>query len=56
MENVDIGRFCKIKKAIIADNVKIPAKTTIGFNPKEDRRRYSVTPRGIVVVTSDDFA
>ncbi|MDR2302223.1 MAG: glucose-1-phosphate adenylyltransferase [Deltaproteobacteria bacterium] len=56
MENVDIGRFCKIKKAIIADNVKIPAKTTIGFSPKEDRRRFSVTPRGIVVVTSEDFA
>jgi glucose-1-phosphate adenylyltransferase len=56
MENVDIGRFCKIKKAIIADNVKIPAKTTIGFNPKEDRRRFSVTPRGIVVVTSEDFS
>jgi glucose-1-phosphate adenylyltransferase len=56
MENVDIGRFCKIKKAIIADNVKIPAKTTIGYSPKEDRRRFAVTPRGIVVVTSDDIA
>ncbi|MDR3134693.1 MAG: glucose-1-phosphate adenylyltransferase [Deltaproteobacteria bacterium] len=55
MENVDIGRFCKIKKAIVADNVKIPARTTIGYNPKEDRARFSVTSRGIVVVTSDDF-
>jgi glucose-1-phosphate adenylyltransferase len=55
MENVDIGRFCKIKKAIIADNVKIPARTTIGYNPTDDRSRFAVTPRGISVVTSDDF-
>jgi glucose-1-phosphate adenylyltransferase len=55
MENVDIGRFSKIKKAIISDDTKIPAKTIIGFDPKADRKRYSVTPRGIVVVTKDDF-
>jgi glucose-1-phosphate adenylyltransferase len=55
MENVDIGRFCKIKKAIISDGTKIPAKTEIGYNPKEDRKRFAVTPRGIVVVTKNDF-
>jgi glucose-1-phosphate adenylyltransferase len=56
MENVDIGRFCKIKKAIVSDGARIPARTVIGYNPKEDRARYSVTPRGIVVVTEADFA
>jgi glucose-1-phosphate adenylyltransferase len=55
MENVDIGRFCKIKKAIVADGARIPARTVIGCDPKEDRARFSVTPRGIVVVTKDDF-
>ncbi|MDR1049824.1 MAG: glucose-1-phosphate adenylyltransferase [Deltaproteobacteria bacterium] len=55
MENVDVGRFCQIKKAIVSDNVRIPARTTIGFDPKEDKRRFHVTPRGIVVVTKDDF-
>ncbi|MGL4208567.1 MAG: glucose-1-phosphate adenylyltransferase [Candidatus Adiutrix sp.] len=55
MENVDVGRFCKIKKAIIADGVKIPAGTIIGHNPKEDRKHYHVTPRGITVVTQSDF-
>ncbi|UQZ90656.1 glucose-1-phosphate adenylyltransferase [Deltaproteobacteria bacterium Smac51] len=55
MENVDIGRYCKIKKAIISDGAKIPANTSIGFNPKEDRKRYHVTPRGITVVTKEDF-
>ena len=55
MENVDIGRFCKIKKAIIADGARIPAGTEIGYDPKEDRKRFHVTPRGITVVTKDDF-
>jgi glucose-1-phosphate adenylyltransferase len=55
MENVDIGRFCKIKKAIIADGTRIPAKTEIGYNPREDRKRFAVTPRGIVVATPKDF-
>ncbi|MDR1041719.1 MAG: glucose-1-phosphate adenylyltransferase [Deltaproteobacteria bacterium] len=55
MENVDIGRFCKIKKAIISDGAKIPAKTEIGYDPKEDRKRYAMTPRGIVVATKADF-
>lgn len=55
MENVDVGRYCKIKKAIIADGTRIPAGTEIGINPKEDRQRFHVTPRGITVVTSDDF-
>lgn len=55
MENVDIGRFCKIKKAIIADGTRIPANTEIGYNPKEDRKRFHVTPRGITVVTKEDF-
>ena len=55
MENVDVGRFCKIKKAIISDGARIPARTIIGHNPKEDRARFSVTPRGIVVATKEDF-
>ena len=55
MENVDIGRFSKIKKAIIADGARIPAGTEIGYNPREDRRRFHVTPRGIAVVTREDF-
>jgi glucose-1-phosphate adenylyltransferase len=56
MENVDIGRFCKIKKAIISDGARIPARTVIGYDPKADRTRYAVTPRGIVVATAEDFA
>jgi glucose-1-phosphate adenylyltransferase len=55
MENVVIGRHARIKKAIIAEGVRIPAHAQIGFNPAEDRKRFTVTPRGITVVTREDI-
>ena len=55
MENVNIGRHCKIKKAIISEGVKIPPYTEIGVKPQKDRKRFTVTPRGITVVTKENF-
>ncbi len=50
MENVDIGRHCRIKRAIIDKDVKIPPGTEIGYDLEEDRTRFHVTPSGIVVI------
>ncbi len=50
MERVNIGRQCKIKKAIIDKDVTLPPGTTIGYDPVEDRRRFTVSPGGVVVV------
>ena len=50
MEGVEIGRHAKIQRAIIDKDVKIPASMVIGFDPKEDRRRFEVTESGITVV------
>ncbi len=50
MENVDIGRHCRIKRAIIDKDVKIPPGAEIGYDLAEDRRRFHVTPSGIVVI------
>lgn len=55
MENVVIGRHARIKKAIVTEGVIIPPKMEIGFNPKKDRKRFKVTPRGITVVTKTDL-
>jgi glucose-1-phosphate adenylyltransferase len=55
MENVLIGRHARIKKAIIGEGVKIPPSFMIGYSPREDRKKFTVTPRGITVVTRDDF-
>ena len=55
MENVVVGRHARIKKAIITEGVRIPSNTEIGYNPRKDRKRFTVTPRGITVVTHEDF-
>jgi glucose-1-phosphate adenylyltransferase len=51
--HVNIGRHCRIRKAIIDRDVHIPEGTTIGFDPKEDAKNYVVTETGITVVTRD---
>jgi len=56
MENVVIGRYARIKKAIIAEGVRIPPRAEIGYNPGKDRERFTVTPRGITVVTGEDLS
>jgi glucose-1-phosphate adenylyltransferase len=50
MENVDVGRHCQIRHAIIDKDVVIPPGTKIGYNLDEDRKRFHVTPSGIVVI------
>ena len=49
-ENVEVGRSCRIRRAIIDKNVVVPQGTTIGFDPEEDRRRFHVPPEGVVVL------
>jgi glucose-1-phosphate adenylyltransferase len=55
MDNVIIGRKCKVKKAIIDKNNYIPDGTNIGVDPAEDKERFKVTPRGITVVPKGYF-
>lgn len=50
MENTDIGRHCRIRRAIIDKDVSIPPGTVIGFDAEEDRKRFPVSPGGIVVI------
>lgn len=53
LDNCDIGRRAKIRRAILDKNVRIPEDTLIGFDPEADRRLYHVTDSGIVVVEGD---
>jgi len=55
LDNVVVGRHCKIKKAIIDKNNILPQGLEIGYHPEEDRKRFTVTPRGIVVVPKGYF-
>ncbi len=51
--HVDIGRHCRIRRAIIDRDVHIPEGTVIGYDTESDRQKYFVTESGITVVTRD---
>lgn len=51
--HVNIGRHCRIRRAIIDRDVHIPEGSVIGYDVEEDRRNYFVTDTGITVVTRD---
>ena len=50
MDWVEIGRGCKIHRAIIDKGNNIPPGTQIGYDIDKDRERYFVSDSGIVVV------
>jgi glucose-1-phosphate adenylyltransferase len=51
MDNCDIGRRAKIRRAILDKNVRIPEAATVGYDLKADRAHgWHVTESGIVVI------
>ena len=54
MPGVRVGRHARIRRAIIDRDVFIPRGARIGYNDDEDRRRHTLSERGIVVVTKDE--
>jgi len=56
MPNVEIGRYSRIRRAIIGSGVKIPESSSIGFDAEADRAAgYFVTESGIVVAPSQEY-
>ena len=53
-DEVDIGRRCRIRKAIIDKLVHVPADTAIGYDEEQDRARgILLSEDGIAVVPQD---
>jgi glucose-1-phosphate adenylyltransferase len=50
MDNVNVGRYAKIHRAIIDKDVNIPPGMVIGYNVKDDKKRFTVSENGVVVV------
>jgi glucose-1-phosphate adenylyltransferase len=53
LPDVNIGRHCRINKAIIDKGCIIPPHTVIGEDLDEDRKHFYVSPGGVVLVTPD---
>jgi len=54
-ERVDVGRYCRIRRAIIDKDVKLPPYTVIGYDPEFDRARgFVVSEGGVVVVAKSE--
>ncbi len=51
MDNCDIGRRAKIRRAILDKNVRVPPDAEIGYDLERDRQHHKVTDSGIVVVS-----
>lgn len=49
-DDVEIGRHCRIRRAIIDKHVKVPEGTVIGYDLEEDQKRFTVSPEGVVVI------
>ena len=49
-DNVQVGENCNLQNCIIDKHVKIPAGTEIGVNPQEDKKYFTLSENGIVVV------
>ena len=55
-DGVDVGRHCRIRRAIIDKDVKIPPNTTIGYDLEHDRQRgFTVTEQGVVVIAKAEL-
>jgi glucose-1-phosphate adenylyltransferase len=55
LPGVRVGRHARIRRSIIESDVFVPRGACIGFDDDEDRRRHTVTDRGVVVVARDDL-
>jgi glucose-1-phosphate adenylyltransferase len=50
LERVKVGRYARLRRVIVDKDVELPAGVQIGFDLEADRKRFTVTDDGIVVI------
>jgi glucose-1-phosphate adenylyltransferase len=56
-DGVDVGRHCRVRRAIVDKDVKIPPNTTIGYDLEHDRQRgFLVTEGGVIVIAKAELS
>ncbi|MDQ1363836.1 MAG: glucose-phosphate adenylyltransferase, partial [Pseudomonadota bacterium] len=53
LPDVDVGRNCRIRHAVIDKGCIIPDGMVIGEDAEADKKRFYVTPKGVVLVTPE---
>jgi glucose-1-phosphate adenylyltransferase len=53
LPDVDIGKDCVIRRAIIDARCEIPDGMRIGLDAQDDAKRFYVSEKGVVLVTAD---
>ncbi len=54
MHNAEVGRYSRIRRAIVGAGVHVPESSLIGYDLQEDRAKgYHVTDSGIVVIVNE---
>jgi glucose-1-phosphate adenylyltransferase len=49
-DDVEVGRYARVRRAIVDKGVVIPPGMTIGYDADQDRERFTVSEGGVVVV------
>lgn len=51
LPNVDVGAGARLRKVIIEKDVRIPPGLVVGDDPVKDKQRFSLSEKGICVIT-----
>jgi len=49
--HVEVGRYAKVRRAIIDKSVVVPAGVRIGYDLEKDAKRFTVTESGVTVIS-----
>jgi glucose-1-phosphate adenylyltransferase len=50
LDGVTVGRNATIRRAIIDQHVVVPDGFVIGYDPEQDKKRFTISPGGVTVV------
>jgi glucose-1-phosphate adenylyltransferase len=53
LPEVTVNRHCVLRRCVVDKSCVLPAGLQVGVDPEEDRKRFHVTEKGIVLITPE---